>query len=164
MAIATISYRDYDGEVGSISINLGVVDGTNYDTVKANMQTLITSLGNIGLGNLASWTITDTTFVSRAKSTDVNADRERKFLLVCEDTSAELAVGVPNPSYRKTFTHEFPAADYALRNGNDEIVWTDPDADPAAVKAAVDNFTAIAKSPTGGNLNVLEVRSVSRNT
>lgn len=97
---------------------------------------------------------------------DPTVQRERKWLGTYEDTTQNLAVGVPNPGYLKKFTFEIPTADFGPDEGDNPRLLPNQDvADLASptIAAFITAFQAIARSPYGGETRVLSMQGVGRN-
>jgi hypothetical protein len=104
------------------------------------------------------------TKLSNSVPVDPNAQRERKWLVTYEDTTQlfdDPVNAIPNAGYRKVFNIEIPTADASL-------LPTDIETDfvslaQAAIAPWVTAFEAIARSPYGGDVNVLTIEMVGRN-
>lgn len=166
LAIAT--YIDHSGEKSRVSFNLAELTGANFaDTINdvgtnaTTGATLIEAISTLSLMTFAGISFTRSYKVDNARPANKNAQRERKWVVVYEDTTAELAAGVPNPGAGKIFTFEIPGA-----NLNDDTLQLNGDYANlgfAGWQDFVDRFEAEAKSPYGGTPNVIEAYAVGRN-
>lgn len=159
---ATISFRDRSNEPTSFNPNL---DAT------LTPAAAFTALGNIIapafndgliLGLPLNYTVSFKQASGIVGPQPDNAHREVKWLVSYEDVSQFLdppTNTVPNPYYLRIFVQELPCANPDIvPAGTDVLPLTAPEA--ANFVAA---YNANAKSPVGGNANVIELRFVGRN-
>lgn len=146
----SLSFLDYSGERSSMTFHFPAVTALNIADFLADFGDLRTATEAISLGSLVgdSWT-GDTTKYDAAPPTDVNAQRERKFLVIYQDT-VNLAL------YRL----EIPVADFTGRLVDDtDLV----DLTNTEVAAWITAAEVLVRSPEGNTINVLEMRAVGRN-
>jgi hypothetical protein len=159
---ATFSIEDYSREKSRTSVNIGPLTAANFTAKRDAIDDLKAALPGIILGELRATSITESFAESSAAVTDVNAQRERKWLVTVRDVTQffDVANTINNPGFGELFQVEIPTADLSLIDGNsDELDLTAP-----AVAAFVTAFEAVANSPTGGNeCDVVAIRHVGRN-
>lgn len=156
--------KDYDKESSSWVFHTGAVTAVSLPGLLTQFGALRTALDAITLG-----TITDesmqvfNTRLANAPPTDENAQRERKWLLKYEDNLPFFdnpINAIPNEGFGRVFVSEIPTALFVgLLLPNTDIA----DLADAAIAAFVTAFEAIARSPYGGTVNVLELQAVGRN-
>lgn len=148
----SLTYMDHTGERSSMQFNFGAITPTSLAGFLSQFGDLRNATNAITLGTLVAdqW-VGDRTVYSNTRPTDPNAQRERKFLVIYEDT-------VTLARYRI----EIPTADYSLvtfgPNGDDIIL---PTSGP--VKTWIDAFEALCRSPEGNPVNVIAMKGVGRN-
>lgn len=158
-------FKDHSGEPSSVSMNIGAVTAVSLPGLLTEVGDLRTTIGGITLGTVASeQLIAFNTRLSNVSAADVNAARERKWLVVYEDITQffdDPVNAIPNEGFAKVFTMEVPTADFS---GTHLLPNTDlanlADADIAAF---VEDFETTARSPHGGNVNVVRIEAVGRN-
>lgn len=157
----TLSYTilDYDKEKTDTVMNIRPVTALNITTFLSDVGALRTAIDGLVLGTMNNEKATlFNTVISNIPPTDKNAQVERKWLVTYTDTTAEYAVGVPNPGFGKLFQHEIGTADASLIQDNTEFM--DITANPGlAFKTA---FEAVIVSPYQGQSQVLSVQLVGR--
>ena len=160
----SFSFLDYNGERSSMQFYTGNVTATSLPGLLTQWGTLRNAIQGIILGTISQEELSVfRTKLSNALPTDMNAQRERKWLVVYEDTTQFFdppANAIPNEGYRKVFTFELPTARLAgqLRPNSDEANLNTPE-----MTAFVNAFEAVARSPYGGNVNILKLVAVGRN-
>jgi len=166
-----LTFQDFDREPSTFSFRSGAITAVSLPAFLAQFGTLKAATQAIVLGTLKEegW-VGDRTPISNTPPTDPNAQRERKWLVQFEDTTAFFDApvnAIPNEGYRKNFTVEIPTAkvngyggglDSALLINTDEA-----DLAHTAIAAWVTAFEAIARTPYGGAVNVTRIRVVGRN-
>lgn len=160
----TFSFLDYNGERSAMQFYTGNVTATSLPGLLTEWGTLRSAIQGIIIGTIAQEELS----VFRAKlsntlPSDANAQRERKWLVVYEDVTEFFdppVNAIPNAGYRKVFTFEIPTAKLTglLKPNSDEA-----DLSVAAVQAFVNAFEQTARSPYGGQVNVLKLVAVGRN-
>lgn len=156
------SIADYSAEIGTFGFQTGPVTALTLPGLLTQFGALRGAVENIILGVVQK----EHQYAFDSKLTnvlpgDTNAQRERKWLVIYEDTTATLGVGIDNPGYLKKFTAEIPTADFSddrLLPGKDEA-----DLANTTIAAFVTAFEALAKSPYGGTPRVLQMFGVGRN-
>lgn len=155
---------DHDKEKTSLAFYTGNVTALSLPGLLTQFGTLRTAIEGITLGNVSqeSLKVFDTK-LSNTPPASPQAQRETKWLVVYEDNLPffdDPANLIPNEGYRKVFTFEIGTADLALLQTNLDLMIIATGAG-ATFKTA---FEAVARSPYGGTVTVLEVRHVGRNT
>ena len=147
----SLTFIDFSKEKASMGFYFGSITALTIGAFLTEYAALRDATNVITLGNLTAdkWS-GDVTRYSNAAPTDVNAQRERKFLVTYEDT-ATLA----------RYHLEIPTADLTGRMvaGTDLVDLTN-----AGIAAWVTAFEAMCKSPDGNPANVLEMRAIGRAT
>lgn len=167
---AVISVRDFDREIGTFSINTDVITSANFNDLTSDVNALRLALQAMILGEVLQTQITKVSKHSAAETTDPQAQRETKWQVLFRDTAAYLdppGNTVPNPGYLREFVAEIPCANLdllpAAGSGQVEgLRYLDLTGTEAA--AFVTAFEAVARSPTGGAVEVIAIRQVGRNT
>lgn len=146
----SFTFKDFSKENSSMTFNFPAVTALNIAAFLADFGDLRVATEAIVLGTLQadSWT-GDRTKYSAEPPTDVNAQRERKFLVVYEDT-VTLTPG----------RIEIPTADFTDRLVDDTDLVDLTDTEIVAWIAA---FETLARTDDGNTLNVVEIRAVGRN-
>lgn len=158
------SFLDYNGERSTTSFYTGNVTAVSLPGLLTQFGALRTAIDGIILGTIAQEELSVfRTKLSNALPVSANAQRERKWLVVYEDVTEFFdppVNAIPNEGYRKVFNFEIPTANLVgnLQPNSDEA-----DLSATAVAAFVTAFEAIARSPHGGNVNVLKLVAVGRN-
>jgi len=148
----SFTYMDHTGEKSSMQFNFGAITVASLPGFLTQFGTLRDKTDALTLGTLVAdqW-VGDRTIYSNIRPSDRNAQRERKFLVIYEDTST-----------RARYRIEIPTADYSLvefaPQGDNIII---PDSGP--LKEWIDAFEALAKSPEGNTVSVIAVKGVGRN-
>lgn len=161
---ASLIIGEYDPkENSSMSLNVGPVTSVNYDARRAAIAGLQAVMGNLILGEVRYVNLTIKTTESVVEVTDVNAQRERKWLVTYRDNTEFLDVGntIENTGYGKLFNTELPTADLSLLDAQSDQL----DLAATGVAAWITAFEAAQNSPTGGNeIEVISIRHVGRST
>lgn len=158
------SITDYNGEKSPFGYQTGPITAVTLPNVLTQTAALRGAVENIIVGVVnKEWQYAFDTPLTNVWPGDVNAQRERKWLVVYEDTSQflDLANAIPNPGFLKKFTSEVPTADFSngrLLPGKDE-----GDLAETTMAAFVTAFQNLAKSPYGGVPRVLSMTGVGRN-
>lgn len=146
----SFTFLDYSKEKSSMSFNFGAVTALNIAGFLSDFGDLRLATEAIVLGTLAQdqW-VGDQTRYNNAAPSDVDAQRERKFLVIYEDTTTFAKYQV-----------EIPTADLAGRmiTGTDLVDLTNTE-----IAAWITAFETLCKSPEGNGVNVVEIRAVGRN-
>lgn len=164
----TIALVDYDGQQGVVELpmpytKVPLIEDIQWATFKA-------ALAGITLGTLSRETDTSALQLvsSGTKSADPVAQRQTKWLVSYTDITQWLDAptnSIANPNHLRVFQTEIPTADLSLRINNNEVIYNggDPATAGVAMEAFIDAFTAIVRSPSGGAIQVLQVKAHSRN-
>lgn len=143
---ASFSYKDYDGEVGSVGFDIATLTAANFDATINLVNALSTAILGVQTENcLQNKVVTaQNNYVSRSKAATKPAQREHKWIVTLEDAT----------THRLT-THEIPIAAVGL-------VGTDVDtldlADNGVGEALKTAIEAVVKFPgTGNAVNVMSV-------
>jgi len=158
------SITDYNGEKSPFGFGVGPITPATLPAVLSGFGNLRGAIENIIIGVVnKEWLYAFDTPLTNVWPGDVNAQRERKWLIIYEDSTQflDLANAIPNPGYLKKFTGEIPTADFSggrLLPGKDE-----GDLSETTMAAFVNQFQLLAKSPYGGTPRVLSMTGVGRN-
>lgn len=146
----SFTFQDFSEEKSSFGFHFGPITVGTIAAFLTQFGALRTATSNIVLGTMTSdqWT-GDLTHYVNAAPTDVNAQRERKFLIQYEGTTTH-----------SNYTGTIPTADFTGRLiiGTDDVDLTETD-----VAAWVTAFEALCKTPEGEAVNVIGIRAVGRN-
>lgn len=157
---ASLTFVDYDGQVGVSSVNTAPVTAANFATLTTAIDAYKDELLTVTLGVVRQTTLTQRTPLAGAgvKPSNPAAQRGNRWIISAWDSSAELAAGVSNPYYLKPFDYEVPTADFSLRVDNRDVVWVEGGTSNVAdFDTVVSTFEAFAKSPVGGALQVAQI-------
>lgn len=160
-----VGFIDYSGENSNSSINVGTVTAISLPGLLSDIADYIAAIDAITLGTVRDDTLVAySTNRSSIPPTDPNAQRERKWLVRYTDNTAFFdapANLIPNAGFGKIFTFTIPTADLANANllpNTDKADMTD-----TQIAAFVAAFEALARSPYGGEVEVLDMTAVGRN-
>lgn len=148
----SLTFLDYSEEKSTMNFHFGPVTAVSIAGFLTDFGAFRTAVEAISAGALTAdaW-YGDRTKYSAVPPTDVNAQRERKFLVIYEDDTT-LA------PYRM----EIPCADFSLTDvilpGTDKVDLTQTE-----IAAFVTAFETLCKSPEGNDVTVLQMRAVGRN-
>jgi len=146
----SLQFIDYSKEKSGMDFNFGPITALTIAAFLSQFGAFRTATEALSLGNLVSdsWT-GDTTTYNVAPPTDENAQRERKWRVRYQDT-VNLAI----------YKIEIPCANIVgqLQAGTDNA-----DLTTAEWVAWIAAFEALAKSPEGNTVNVLDAIKVGRN-
>jgi len=162
----SFTFMDYDREKSNLGFNTAAITAVSLPGTLTQFGALKTALAAISLGTISD----EALYVNRTKNsnvppTDVNAQRERKWLVQYEDTTQFFdspVNAIPNAGYKKLFDVEIPAAKFTsanLPNNGDQALLTETD-----IAAFITAFEALVKSPYGGAINVVKMTAIGRNT
>lgn len=155
---------DHSGEKSNMSVRTGDVTAVSLPGLLTETGALRNAIDGITLGTLQSEQLTAfNTVLSNTLPSNVNAQRERKWLVVYQDDTQFFdppVNAIPNEGYLRKYTLEIPTADPSGRM----IAGTDL-ADPAnaEIQAFVTAFENTGRSPAGGRVKVLSISLVGRN-
>lgn len=146
----SLTYVDYSDEKSSFQFNFGAITAISLPGFLTQFGAFRNATNAITLGELVSdqW-VGDQTKYNNAPPTNVNAQRERKFLVTYEDVTTFAL-------YRL----EIPTADLTGRMIPDtDLV----DLTNTQIAAWITAFEAMCKSPEGNDVNVVRIQAVGRN-
>jgi len=160
----TFSLRDWEGSIGTMEVNTGLVTALTLPTLLTQIGALRTAVDAIVRGVIANEQQTVfNTILSQALPTSQDAQRGNKWLVSYHDNTQFFdppVNAIPNDAYLRKFRVMIPTADNSLLadNENDLDLTTGPG---LAFKTA---FEAIAKSPAGGSVVVDFIRQTNVNS
>lgn len=171
MALVTFRWRDRDGEKTTTTIRVDDVasDGSNFATLTTAINALRSEFNNITIGLMESVTISQEIFSQSGSVTNTEAERERKTLIVYEDTSPFLdppTNSVPNPALGRLYNVEIGTrrAEDPLSNELFPLNSEEADLSQPPWQDLVADFAQVVRSPNGGNVSVRRALKVNRNT
>jgi len=162
--LLTFRLRDYSKEESSMTLNTGAVTAVSLPGLLTQIGTLRTAIDGMTLGVLASeQLIAFNTNLSAAVPTDENAQRERKWLVRYVDNLPffdDPINAIPNEGFGKNFVMSIPTGLFVgtLLANTDLADLADP-----LISPFVTAFEAIARSPYGGTVDIVEIQAVGRN-
>jgi len=173
--MATWSIPDYDGERGSFSVRTTPIldSGLNFTDINNDLDNLIAAAWPLmRTDTFATKTLSDIDRLDGAPAVLPAAQRESKWEIQYQDIQEWLDAPlnlITNPGFNLKFTSEMPIADFDIRENHSEYIYNGgvTIADPtnaANVQTFVDAFNTVARSPYGGNVVILSMKSVGRNT
>ena len=145
-----IRYEDYDGEVSTVRVGVEELTALNFDAQVALGVTFMDTIAGITLGLKTGFQHMNDTKTVLGPSSDVDAQRERKWLVQWHD-------GITF----KRYTTEIPCADLAQLDPNDRGNANIGDA--GVVDAFVAAWEAYVITPDGNTAIVDEISHVGRN-
>lgn len=156
---------DYSGEKSNVSFNVGAVTAVSLPGLLSDFVAFRLGVNNITLGtfNKERLEVFDTVITNDLPG-DVNAQRERKWLVVYEDATQYFDApvnAIPNAGYLKRFTIEVPTADFSsgrLKPQSDQADFAAP-----SIAAFQASFEQITRSPYGGSTRIIGMTAVGRN-
>jgi len=162
----TVGFLDFSDENSNSSVNVGAVTAVSLPGLLTQISAYVTAIDAITLGTIRDDTlIAYSTNRSSVPPTDANAQRERKWLVRYTDVTAffdDPINAIPNAGFGKIFTMTIPTAALALAGVM--IPNTDQaDLTVAPMPAFVTAFEAMARSPYGGDVEILSITAVGRN-
>lgn len=161
-AQVTISILDASNEVGTFQVNTANITPGNLAAIQTGIANMMTALEPLVRGSEKQRSFPVVVRFAPPIPADVEAQREDKWDVTYIDVSEFLDVGetVPNPGFGKPYHVTIPTASRTdnMQSGTDIVDITAGD-----WPAWITTFQAIAKSPTGGNVDVQQVKFVGRN-
>jgi hypothetical protein len=156
---------DYSGEKSNVSINIGAITAVSLPGTLSDWVAFRLGVNNITLGtfNKEQMDVFDTVITNDLPG-DVNAQRERKWLVLYEDSTQYFDApvnAIPNAGYLKKFTIDVPTADFSggrLKPHSDEADFAE-----TSIAAFQTSFEQIARSPYGGRCRIIGMTAVGRN-
>jgi hypothetical protein len=157
----TLTYKDYSAELTSFGLNLDVVNGLDaFDVENIIAPTagayfnLYASLADISNGQLQARSFNVKNRTSNAASSDVTSRREAKWLVIYEDTVTFKPDKIEIPCAKIEVGMAFLPNQDLVDLG--QAPWT-------GANGFVARLEAVARSPEGHIINVLEISAVGRN-
>jgi hypothetical protein len=160
----TLSLRDWEGSIGTMEVNTGLVTALTLPGLLTQIGALRTATAALVRGVVANEQQTVfNTILSQDLPTSQDAQRGNKWLVSYHDNTAFFDAplnAIPNDAYLRKFRVMIPTANNSLLadNENDLDLTTGPG---LAFKTA---FEAIAKSPAGGSVVVDFIRQTNVNS
>lgn len=162
----SFSMLDYSREKSSFSIITGDVTATSLPGLLTEVGQLRSAIEGITLGVVSDEALRAfNTNLSNTPPASPLAQIESAWLVTYEDVTAffdDPINAIPNEGYGKLFTLTIPTADIAaagrLAPNSDEAVLTE-----AGMAAFITAFEQTARTPYGGEANVVSVKFVGRN-
>lgn len=155
---------DHNREQGRVSLNTGNVTAVSLPGLLTEVGALRTAIEGITLGVVGkeSLMVFDTQLANDPPSDEL-AQVESVWIVTYEDATAffdDPVNAIPNAGYRKKFTLTIPTADISGRRlpNSDEADMSD-----SGIAAFVTAFENTARSPYGGEVNVLKIVAGGRN-
>ena len=158
----TVGFLDYSNEPSTSGIHVGAVTAVSLPGLLSDIADYIAAVDAITLGTIRDDTlIAYSTNRSSVPPTDVNAQRERKWLVRYVDTLPffdDPVNAIPNAGFGLGFTFTIPTADIANANllPNTDLA----DLTDVQIAAFVAAFEVLARSPYGGTVEVISMEAV----
>lgn len=158
--------RDRSNEVSTVSFRTAAITAVSLPGTLTQFGALRAAIDGITAGSVTEEGLyVNRTRLSNVPPTDPLAQRENKFLVVYEDTTAffdDPVNAIPNEGFRKVFVVEVPTADLELANlftgTNDDVNLSQPQ-----IAAFITAFEDLVRTPYGGRANVVRMTYVGRN-
>ena len=146
-----LTYRDYDSELSTVSLNVAPLDGAavDWDTFEAKRTAIADAIADITIGIRAAEGFTQKNVVSILPAASQAAQRELKWLVLYHDTTT-----------LKRYRLEIPCPDTAQLDPNDRA--NANIGDSGVVDAFVSAFQTNALTPDGNSPIVDEITLVGR--
>jgi len=158
-----LTFRDYEGSLGTTEINTGLVTALTLPALLTQVGDLRTAIDAIVIGVIADERQTVfNTILSQDYPASQNAQRGNKWVVYYHDTTQFFDApvnAIPNAGYLKPFHIMIPTADNTLLADNEKDL--DITANPGL--AFVTAFEAVAKSPYGGSVAVDKIEQLNVN-
>lgn len=161
---------DYNREKSTVNFNVAAITGTSLPGTLTEFGALRTAIEGISLGAVSD----EALYVNRTKITNIppanpTAQRERKWLVQYEDVTEFFDPGVnaiPNAGYKKLFNVEIACANLEADGSGDRLLPNSDEADMThpTIDGFVTAFEQLARSPYGGQINVVRITAVGRNS
>lgn len=158
----TVGFLDYSNEPSTSSIHVGGVTAVSLPGLLSDIADYIAAIDAITLGTIRDDTLVAySTNRSSIPPTDLNAQRERKWLVRYVDNLPffdDPVNAIPNAGFGQTFTFTIPTADIANANlqANSDLA----NLADTQMAAFVTAFEALARSPYGGTVEVINIEAV----
>lgn len=158
--VLSLSYLDYGNERATVQGNIPIITAGNFASIATLINNLVAAADDIVLGTLAGRLMSIVTPGSGATPVDVEAQREVKWRIKYRDNTANLAAGVTNPYFGRTFGNTLPTAELTGHlAANSDFA----DLANADIVAFVNAYNAFQRSPSGGVAVVTSIEHVGRN-
>jgi hypothetical protein len=160
----TLSLRDWEGSIGTMEVNTGLVTALTLPALLTQVGALRTATDALVRGVIANESQTVfNTILSQALPADADAQRGNKWLVSYHDNTQFFDApvnAIPNDAYLRKFRVMIPTADNSLLADNEN----DLDITAGAGLAFKTAFEAVAKSPAGGSVVVDFIRQTNVNS
>ncbi len=160
----TLSLRDWEGSIGTMDVNTGLVTALTLPGLLTQIGALRTATAALVRGVIANEQQTVfNTILSQDLPTDQDAQRGNKWLVSYHDNTAFFDApvnAIPNDAYLRKFRVMIPTADNSLLADNEN----DLDITAGAGLAFKTAFEAVAKSPAGGSVVIDFIRQTNVNS
>lgn len=166
---AFLTLVDSTKETTTCQFNVPDITSANFAATDALINTLNTAIVAVTTGTKVRSGFNVQRPVAWTFPTDKSIQREAKWLVRAIDITANFEVGAevfPNRNFGNVYNYEIGTADLDDALMRDDGKWTyNPLTSlPAAWANFKTAFEAVAVSPSGGTLSILEVIHVGRNT
>lgn len=152
--MGTLSLIDYSEETSHFKFDFGPITALTIAAFLTQFGALRTATQAIVLGALYEDTWKgDVTRYDVAAPSNVDAQRERKFLVTYEDTTTFTKFRLEIPTAKFT-----TASGSVFKPNSDDVDLTNTE-----IAAWITAFETLCKSPDGNGVNVLSIRGVGRN-
>jgi hypothetical protein len=159
----TFSFRDWEGTIGTMETNTGLVTPLTLPTLLTQIGALRSATAALVRGVVANESQTVfNTILSAALPTDADAQRGNKWLVSYHDSTQFFDPplnAIPNDSYLRKFRVMIPTANNSLLPLNKAEL----DITAGLGLAFKTAFEAIAKSPAGGSVVIDFIRQTNVN-
>jgi len=159
--IASLTFIGYNPrKKATVPVRVANVDETTLDATISGITDLVTAYQGISSGVLNHRTLTLETQLATGLPVNPDSQRERRWRVSYQDITQNLAAGVANPYYGEKFSVFVPCANLttAMLLGNTDYA----DLTNGDIADFVTAFEAAQKSPTGGSVQVLEMKHIPR--
>lgn len=160
----TLSLRDWEGSIGTMEVNTGLVTALTLPGLLTQIGALRTATAALVRGVVANEQQTVfNTILSQDLPASQDAQRGNKWLVSYHDNTAFFDApvnAIPNDAYLRKFRVMIPTANNSLLADNEN----DLDLTAGAGLAFKTAFEAIAKSPAGGSVVVDFIRQTNVNS
>jgi len=150
------TWYDYDNEKSTMQVNTVEITELTLAAQSTALGTLRTAMNDITLAVVSKASLTDNLHDTKVVPSNQFAQRETKWVIVCQDSAGNLFKA-----------NEIPTADLALLEGGSKYIIkggavsvTDPDGFVAAFKTA---YEAVAKSQAGLSMTIVDMYQAGRN-
>lgn len=120
----TLTYIDYSRETSTTTLNLEdiAITGLNFESVFQNFDEIKDAIDPLTLLSILQVGLNKVFPEVATVPTSKEAQREKKWIVQCRDTTQflDVANSIPNPGYLKVWTWEIPGADLSLLADNSD--------------------------------------------